>query len=63
MYPECVVLPETECVNVSHIKNVIFHNLPFSGEIEGTGSKGLPYLEFSIFCKIFMCAVGGKVDC
>lgn len=64
-YPECLGLPKTECVNVSLFRNVIFHNLPSSGESwdTGLGLKGLPYLEFDSFCNIFRCVVGGKVDC
>lgn len=66
MCPECLVLPEMECVNLLLlIRSLIFHNLPSSGENCDTGLdlKGLPYLKFGILCKIFGCDEGGKVDC
>ena len=66
MYPECLVLPKSECVNMFRIRNVTFHNLSTSGDICDTclGWKGLPYiyLGFGILCKIFRCAMSGKVD-
>lgn len=65
LYPYCLVLPKTECVTMSLVRNVIFHNLPSSRKIcdTGLGLTGLPYLEFGIFCGIFRCALSAKVDC